>query len=470
MNRSSKLVSNTLILSLGTVGSKMIQYLLLPYYTNVLDTAEYGIVDNLQNIASLLIPIVSMTISEAVFRYAMDRQYDPRAVFSNGNIINLVGAALSLAVAFLLMPFIRGADMLQYVFTVVVYVCVNMFRTNCSLYVKAINKTMLFTVDNMLLTAVTVGSNIVFLSVLKLGIVGYMLGYIVGNAASALFLIIAARLDRAFSFRYFAKDICRTLFIFSVPLIPNTVCWWISNSSNRFMISYFIDVSENGVFAIAYKIPTIITIVIGVLMQAWQISANEAAEDKNLQRYYTQMYEIIDAMVVMMSGFSILASKVVVDLMATDAYARAWQFVPMLVASVYYYSKAQLLGTIYTTFKKTGMAFVTNFIAAAVNIALNYLLIRAWGSALGAAVSTCVSYCVLCYVRKWDTRRHITLQNSMVLETVTGLLLLAEAVIFTWFNEYWYLSAACLMVLILLHVKTLWRIAKKCLSIVRRRV
>ncbi len=470
MDRSSKLISNTLILSLGTVGSKMIQYLLLPYYTNVLNTAEYGIVDNLQNIASLLIPIISMTISEAIFRYAMDKQYDPRAVFSNGNIITIFGAAVSLIISLLLMPFLQSVNMIQYMFTVVIYVCVNMFRTNCSLYVKAINRTTLFTIDNMLLTAATVISNILFLSVFKLGIVGYMLGYIVGNAVSALFLIFVARLYRAFSFKYFAKDICKTLFIFSIPLIPNTVCWWISNSSNRFMISYFINVSENGVFAIAYKIPTIITIIVGVLMQAWQISANESAEDKHLKNYYTQMYDIIDSMVVVLSGAAVLASKITVDLMATENYAHAWQFVPMLVVSVYYFSKAQLLGTIYTTFKKTGMAFVTNFIAAAVNIALNYVLIRAWNSALGAAVSTCISYCVLCYVRKKDTRRLIKLENSISKETITGLLLLAEAIIFTWFNNYWYISAVCFIILIFLHFNTLWKMFKKCLSIVRSRI
>lgn len=355
-------------------------------------------------------------------------------------------------------------------YTVIVYVCVNMFRTNCSLYVKAINKTTLFTIDNMLLTAATIVSNIIFLSVFDMGIVGYMLGYIVGNAISAVFLIFAARLNRSFSFHFFAKDICKTLFIFSVPLIPNTVCWWISNSSNRFMISYFIDVSENGVFAIAYKIPTIITIIVGVLMQAWQISANEAAEDKHLQNYYSQMYEIIDSMVVILSGGAILASKIAVDLMATEAYSYAWQFVPMLALSVYYYSKAQLLGTIYTTFKKTFMAFVTNFIAAAVNILLNFFLIQATGSALGAAISTCISYCVLCYVRKKDTRRMIKLKTSISKETITGLLLLAEAVVFTWFNNLYYISIGCFAVLILLHFKTLWRIFKKCLSIVRKRI
>ncbi len=468
MNRSSKFVSNTLILSLGTVGSKMIQYLLLPYYTNVLNTAEYGIVDNLQNIASLLIPIVSMTISEAIFRYAMDKQYDPKTVFSNGNIINLICAAIAIGISLLMIPFIQEENTLQYLFTVAIYVCVNMFRTNCSLYVKAIDKTLLFTVDNMLLTAATVVSNIFFLSVVKMGIIGYMLGYILGNAVSAVFLIFAAKLYRVFSFRLFSKKICRTLFIFSIPLIPNTVCWWISNSSNRFMISYFVDVSENGLFAIAYKVPTIITIVVGILMQAWQISANESAEDSRLRSYYTQMYDIIDAAVVVISAFAILSSRIFVDLMATDAYAAAWQFVPLLVAAVYFYSKAQLLGTVYTTFKKTGMAFVTNFIAAALNIALNYLLIQAWNSALGASVSTCISYLVLCYVRKWDVRRHITLDNSALRETLSGALLLTEAVIFTWFNHYWYLSAACAVCLVLLHIKTLLRVAKKCVMLVKR--
>lgn len=468
MNRSSKLVSNTLILSLGTVGSKMIQYLLLPYYTNILNTAEYGIVDNLQNIASLLIPVVSMTISEAIFRYAMDKHYNPKAVFSNGNIINILCTIAALALCLLATPFIHERETVQYLFTVAAYVCVNIFRTNCSLYVKAIDKTLLFTVDNMLLTGATVASNIFFLSVAKLGIIGYMMGYIVGNVVSAVFLIITARLYRAFSLRLFSRSLCRTLFIFSIPLIPNTMCWWISNSSNRFMISHFVSVEENGLFAIAYKVPTIITIVVGVLMQAWQISANEAAEDARLRSFYSQIYRIIDAAVAVLCGVSILASKLFVNVMAADSYAPAWQFVPLLVVSTYFYSKAQLLGTVYTTFKHTGMAFVTNLVAAVVNIALNFFLIQAWHSALGAAVSTCISYFVLCYVRKLDTRRHLALDTDPLREAATGLLLVGEAVIFTWFYSLWYLSAACLAAVLVLHTRTLLKVAKKCLKMVKR--
>ena len=96
MSKSSKFLGNTIILSIGTIGAKLIQYLLLPYYTNILTTSEYGIVDNLQNMTTLFVPIVSLTISEGVFRYALDNSYQKEKVFSNGMFINICGVIFSL--------------------------------------------------------------------------------------------------------------------------------------------------------------------------------------------------------------------------------------------------------------------------------------------------------------------------------------------------------------------------------------
>ena len=270
MNKTKKLISNTFIFALGTLGSKLLQYLLLPYYTALLSTYEYGIIDNLQNIASLLIPIVSLTIYEAIFRYAMDKDYDSKIVFSIGTIISLSGVIIFFVLTLIFNIILPST----YIWITFIYVIFNIFRTNCSQYVRAIGYTKLFTIDNLFQTLIILLANIMFLSYFNLGITGYMLAYCVGNFISTVFLILSAKLYRDFIF-CFPKQISIKMLKFSVPLIPNTICWWISSCSDRFMITSMIGAAVNGLYAIANKIPTVMTIFINIFLQAWQISAND---------------------------------------------------------------------------------------------------------------------------------------------------------------------------------------------------
>ena len=234
------------------------------------------------------------------------------------------------------------------------------------------------------------------------------------------------------------------------------------------MITYFMGASENGIYAIAYKIPTVMTILIGIFLQAWQISANQASEDKKIGAYYTQMYKYLDAIVMTMGCVVIIFAKFLIDIMAADAYYIAWKYVPCLVLAICFFSKAQLLGTIYTTFRHTTMAFVTNLVAAVINIIGNFILIHYMG-VMGAAIATAISYVALCYVRKIDTKKHVQIESSEIKEGIVSLLLLIEAVIYTNYPEYMWIAVLCMLLILAFQFKVLLQVAKKLFSVVVRK-
>ena len=68
MNREKSLLKNTIIITIGKVCTQMISFFLLPLYTGILSTEEYGTVDLLNTLVSLLLPIVTFQIEMAVFR------------------------------------------------------------------------------------------------------------------------------------------------------------------------------------------------------------------------------------------------------------------------------------------------------------------------------------------------------------------------------------------------------------------
>ena len=76
MNREKSLFKNTIIITIGKICTQLITFFLLPLYTGVLSTSEYGIVDFLNTIVSLCLPIVTLQIEQATFRELIEVRED----------------------------------------------------------------------------------------------------------------------------------------------------------------------------------------------------------------------------------------------------------------------------------------------------------------------------------------------------------------------------------------------------------
>ena len=270
-SRNEKLVKNVILFAIGNIGSKLLQVILVPLYTRVMSSAEYGTVDIMQAMVSLLIPIFSFTIYEAVFRYAMDQDYDKKAVFSTGIIMSFFGTIILCLGGVITTCFIDET----FVWLVVANSAVGFFRSLLSQYARAVDKTILFTVDSVLLTTLVLILNLIFNVKLGWGINGYMLGYILANLLSCIFLYVFLGDFRKFSFKSVTKPLVIEMMKFSLPLIPNAICWWVSSFIDRIIITSAIGEAANGIYAAGHKIPSLLTVIVTIFFQAWQMSANQ---------------------------------------------------------------------------------------------------------------------------------------------------------------------------------------------------
>lgn len=108
MNTKVKeLLSNTLLFTVANLGSKLMVFLMVPLYTAVLSTDEYGIADMVQTTATMLIPILTAMIAEGVLRFCFLKEYSSNEVFSIGIRMTLFGAFFGtlLCICFLYIPF-----------------------------------------------------------------------------------------------------------------------------------------------------------------------------------------------------------------------------------------------------------------------------------------------------------------------------------------------------------------------------
>ena len=453
MNRLGKLFSNTAILAVGTIGSKLLVFLLMPLYTAWLTTSEFGAAEMITSVSNFLIPLAAVGVGAGIFRFAAEREADKEAVFSSS--LALLGAGLG--VFLVLSPLLCFVEYYRpYVWLIVLYVLFADVQAVLSQYLRAIDRTPLFAGQGILNTALTVLFNVVFLFGLQMGVTGYVLSVILGNLVTSVFMLVRARLWRVFRASKIEKRLMGALLRFSLPMVPTTLCWLITDLSDRAMVTYFCDESANGIYSAAYKIPTIVNLVSGIFLQAWQFSAvAESSYERACSRFYTQVFGGFLSVIMIGASGLILLSRFLTGLLLNASYFEAWKYMPTLLCAAALESIVSFLASVYMVRKKSSHSFVTALVGAASNIVLNFILIPRIG-ALGAAIATLASYAIVMVLRLIDAPRIIPFSLRLPRMILSSCLLLASAAVMTVDlpGRLWW-SLACTVAIVALNAPAL---------------
>lgn len=431
--RFRKLFSDTVILAIGTFGSKLLVFLLMPLYTALLSPSQYGTAELITGTANLIMPFACVGITNGIFRFAAEKGTDREGVFSSGMV--LLGAGLCGTVLLGAVALCIGAAWRTEILLVVLYVLAADLQAVCAQYVRAVDRTRLFAVQGILNTLVTVGFNILFLMAFDLGVTGYVLSTVVGNLLTTAFLVVSARLWRVFRLSHVSRTAMRELFRFSLPMVPTTICWLITDLSDRYLVSWFCGEAVNGVYSAAYKIPTIVNLVSGIFMQAWQFSAVvQSADGEECSRFYSQVFRGFLSVIFIGSGGLILLSPWLCRLLLNSAYHEAWRYMPTLLCSAALESVVSFLASVYMVRKKSMHSFLTAVAGTGLNLLLNFLFIPrtgTFGGALGAAIATLIGYAAVWVLRMADVPRLLRFRLYLPRQLCSLALLLAAAAVMT---------------------------------------
>ena len=458
MGKQEKLVKNLIFFTIGNFASKLLSFLLVPFYTAVLTTAEYGVADMITTTVNLVLPIFSLLIYEAVLRFALDNDSDKKSVFSVGVYTVIVGSVL-LAAASQILRFFDSYK--EYVSLFILCYVSIVFYNLILQFVKGIEKTILYSAAGVINTFLFLGCNIVFVLLLKWGAKGYILSFIVGHAVSAIIAFAAAKLNRyiippkSIDSAYY-KD----MIAYSWPMIPNAISWWISNSSDRYMVTYFCGLSANGIYSVAYKIPSILTIILNIFIGAWQISAVEDFGSEESKKFYSDIYKKYETVLFVGSAGIIGVTKILAKLLFSAEFYNAWSFVPILVLAFVFNSLGAFYGSVYTSAKETKMLMKSTVISAVLNIIVNFILIPKMGPT-GAAIATLISYIALWLIRAIDSKRIIRIEVDTLKNIIMFFVIFAECIFICMdMNPYYIVSGISILIVVAICFKDLLGIVK----------
>lgn len=450
MNREKRLVKNSIILLIGQVIPKLTFLVVLPILTAYLTKIEYGTYDLISVLQSLLLPIITLQIQVAAFRYLIENKdniTEKKRIISNvflfiipviillffGSMIVLFN--YSILSRLLISLFL----VLELIYGVLGQIARGLLDTKGYSYAGIINS-----IINLILT-------ILFIYVFKMGLDGLLLCLCISVAIPSFFLFVKEKMYLFFEPKLKSKEQLRILLSYSWPMIPLAISMWIINASDRIMISIFLGVEANAVYAVARKIPNIINMVQASFHTAWTESASLADKDKDSSEYYSRMF---DSLFRVASGLTMIVScltPLLFIILIKGSYEDAYFQMPILLLSMIFFSLSSFMGGLYTAKKKTKSVGLTTIGAAFINIIIDLALINIIGL-YAASISTLVSYIVLTIFRMVNIRKYVNIKFDiksliiiLLLTTISCILLYFNSIYIKLFNVLFSFVSALLI-------------------------
>lgn len=466
-NKYRTLLDNTFLLSLGTFGSKILTFVMVRFYTGVLTPSDYGTADLIMQTANLLLPVVSLGITNGVFRFALDRKEHRKSIFSAGLYTILLGSLILLAAGPLLS---RSEDLHEYVELICAYTLASCLHSLCAQYIRAEGKTALFAGQGIFNTALVIWFNILFLQVFRLGVFGYVMSVVVADGICTGYLVLREKLWKLLVPKP-DDSVTKAMLRYSIPLIPATIFWWITSVSDRYMVTWFLGTEANGLYAVACKIPTILSLLSTIFMEAWQFSAiSEATGDREVHiRFYSQVWGFFLSAMVLVGSVMIVLCRLEIRVLAARSYYAAWQYVPVLAMAMVFSAFSSFMNSVYVVMEKSHLSLWTAVWGAGANILMNLWMIPRIGIQ-GAAIATLVSYLMCFGIRAVSARRLIPFRlYPGRLMVSTGLLMLQSLLCFWGSPIQPFAQMGAFVLLVTVNHKPIFEMLDQVLRIIRRR-
>lgn len=405
MSREKSLLKNTMIITIGKICTQLITFLLLPLYTSVLSTEEYGIVDLLNTLISLMLPIITFQIEQAVFRKLIDNRNNEKEIRKviSTTIFTIIFQIIIYSIVFILLSSLVN-NKYKYFLLTNVMACI---FSNIMLQIsRGLGDNKCYAIGSFLTALSTIILNIILVVALQLGVYGMLTASLCGNVISAIYILIVKKIYKYLSISLWNFDLLKTLWRYSIPLIPNAISWWIFNSSDRIIVSAILGIGQNGILSAAYKFPGVYITLYNILNMTLTESASLHINDSDVSEFLSNIINTIFKFFAAIGLGIIVCMPFVFSIMINEKFYDAYYQIPILMISTICNIAVSIISVIYIAKKDTKAVAKTSAIAALINLTVNLLLIKFIGL-YAASISTLVSYLVMAIYRYKDVQKYV---------------------------------------------------------------
>lgn len=422
------LAKNIALLTAGQFGTKLLGFFLVPLYTAVLTSAEYGTYDLYSATAGLFVPLLTLNISDATTIFLLDRNNSREGVVSVSLKYYLYSILIFALLVLANLAFNFAPLFNEYPVFLFLMFAANGLSQLLLNYARGFDRVRDVSVSGVVCSAVMIALNIVFLLPLHLGLKGYYLATICGTLCQILYLCVSLKIFRFIKIRRQDGGLKKQMLSYSCPMILNSVSWWVNSASDRYIVTAMCGIVENGIYSVAYKIPLILTMFQLIFSQAWTLSAVQDFDRNDRSGFFSRMYALYNAAMCLVCSVLIVLARPAARVLYAKGFYAAWRYIPLLLVSVVFGSLSGYLGGIFAAVKDS-RNFATSTVAGAVlNIVLNVVLIHFMGT-LGAAAATCAAYSLVWAIRMRRAKKIMRLDVPLARDCAVYALLVAQCVV-----------------------------------------
>ena len=421
---------------------------MVPLYTFfVKDTADFGYYDLCLTVIFLIMPLVTLQLRDGAFRFLLETSDSG----DRSRIITFIYRTLIASTAVSLI-----ATVLLALFTSIAYVwycfllliAMSLFEVITQV-ARGLGNNKEFVMAGILSSLGIGVLSIIFVAFMGMGIKGIFIANIGARIISLLYLEWKLKIVATyFKFNITMRQVGRDILKYSLPLLPGSLCWWLTGSSDRWFISHFMGLDVNGVYAVAFRFNGIIFTLATIFYQAWQETAILQYHSPDRDRFFSKMFNSYVSILTILLTVYTFTIKAIYPLIVDVNYQESANYLyPMGVAAVFF-SLSAFFDMGYQCAKDTKRTLPAIILASAVNVVLNYVLVQ-WLGAYGAIATSIITYLVLFLYRLNDMKRYfkLSIYRSSLL---AALIIVLGAIPYHLFSSWWqlvsYMLLACVFV------------------------
>lgn len=397
--KNKTLIIGTIIYAIGNLGTKFLSFLIVPLYTFYISPSDLGEYDLICTTINLLAPLITLQISDAAYRWMISNEKYVNSCISITYEIVIKNCFISTCIILLINFFIP----INYCYYFIGILVTGRILESIQKLLRGLKKQKLFAISGFIYTACFVLLNCFLVCFFKKGVNALFQSAIISNLLTITFIVVVEKKLRAIKFIKSSKLLKNEMLKYSTPLIPSTLNWWVMNASDRYIIRSFLGSEANGIYAVAYKFPS----VLSTMFLMFNNSLTDMVlteESTDLESYYSKVFEKMYIL-----GFSMLfiivpATKLICNFILGTNYRQSVIYIPFLYLGTIFQAFSSFFAVGYLKGKRTSGAAKTSIYGAIINIVVNIICIKFIGL-FAAAISTFIGFFTMWIIRVIQTKK-----------------------------------------------------------------
>ncbi len=403
-----RLARHSAIYGLGGLVARILAILLLPLYTHYLTTSDYGAIETLIALATVLAVLLRLGTQSAFFRFYFDspKPEERIVVVRTAFWFTMTMATAGLVAGLVLAPQIsqllfNNGDRTDLVRAAFVGLWAQMNYAQLTSLFRVEERSSSYVIASLANVLITISATIILVVPFHEGPLGVIVGNFTGTLIVYVGLVAYRREQLGLQFDW---DLFKRMEHFGLPLVPSAIALWAINFSDRLFLVRLSGQSETGLYSIGVRISSVIVFLLMAFRLAWPAFAYSIEDDREAKRTYPFVLTYLLFLCSWLALALGLLAPWIVHVLTTPHFYGGAKVVALLGFAATAYAGYAVVVIGVGRARQTRFNWIVTGAAAALNVGLNFALIPSYGQ-IGAAIATLAAYTLMFAGMTWNAHR-----------------------------------------------------------------